>query len=233
MTKKTPPPINNEAPGKARDPEQDPPRLSVGSVVQSLAPLKEVNDRCIEMLASAARREQPGSLILVSHLKDVLLRTTPEIRARAAERPILLTDMQFTNAVWWRAARAHPSRPAPLPSWRGSFPKPAAVGLARATLMLAWHGLRSSPQSAVLLGLLPEVAELIADLPLSDIDSIVERRFQHVRPRWEDRPAAWRHLLLAAESADFRRTRDFNLYSLQLVTGELWTSTERSTRAAS
>lgn len=56
--------------------------------------------------------------------------------------------------------------------------------------MLAWHSLRSSRESAVLLGLLPELAELIAELSLSDIDNIVERRFQHVRPRWEDRPAA-------------------------------------------
>lgn len=230
MKKKNPPPTDDGAPRKPRAPEHDPPGLSAPSVVQSLAPLKEINDRCIEMLALAARKEQPGSLILVSHLKDVLLRTTPEIRARAAERPILLTDMQFTNAAWWRAARAHPSRPAPLPSWRGSFPKPAAVGLARSTLMLAWHGLRSSPESAVLLGLLPEVAQVIADLSLSDIDSIVERRFQHVRPRWEDRPAAWRHLLMAAESSDFRLNRDFNLYSLQLVTGELWTSTEQPAR---
>lgn len=55
---------------------------------QSLAPLKEVNDRCIEMLAAAARKERAaGSLTLVAHLKDVLLRVTPEIRARAAGAP--------------------------------------------------------------------------------------------------------------------------------------------------
>jgi len=62
----------------------------------------------------------------------------------------------------------------------------------------------------------------------TDIDTIVERRFQHVRPRWEDRPAVWERLLLTAESEDLRKTRDFNLYSLQLVTGELWMSTDWS-----
>ena len=228
MTRKTPPPTDVGTPRRLPDQEHDPPWLSTVSVLQSLAQFKEVNRRCIEMLALAARKERPGSLTLAAHLKDVLQRTTPEIRARAAERPVLLTDMQLTNASWWRAAREHPTRPAPLPSWRGSFPKPAAVCLARATLMLAWHSLRSSPESAVLLGVLPGVAELIAELSLTDIDSIVERRFQHVRPRWEDRPAVWRRLLLAAESEDFRRARDFNLYSLQLVTGELWTSTGQS-----
>ena len=227
MTRKTPPPTDDETPRTPLGLEHDTPRPSTVSVFQSLAPLKEVNNRCIEMLAAAARKERAGSPTLVAQLKDVLLRVTPEVRARAAQRPVLLTDMQFTNALWWRAARAHPARPAPLPSWRGSFPRPAAVSLARATLMLAWHSLRSSPESAVLLGVLPGVAELITGLSLTDIDSIVERRFQHVRPRWEDRPAVWRRLLLAAESEDFRKTRDFNLYSLQLVTGDLWMSTGR------
>jgi hypothetical protein len=228
MTRKTAPPTDGDTPRKPPEQGYDPPRLSAVSVLQSLAPLKEVNERCIEMLVLAARKEPSGSLTLVGYLKEVLLRVTPEIRARAAQRPVLLSDMQFTNVNWWRVAREHPSRPARLPSWRGSFPKPQAVSLARATLMLAWHSLRFSPESAVLLGVIPEVAELIAELSLTDIDIIVERRFQHVRPRWEDRPAVWKRLLLTAESEDFRKTRDFNLYSLQLVTGELWTSTGRS-----
>ena len=222
MIRKTPPPTDDEARRKPLDQEHDSPRPSTVSVLQSLAPLREVNDRCIEMLAVAARKERAGSLALIAHIKDVLLRVTPEIRARAAEHPVLLTDMQFTSVLWWRVARAHPARPAPLPSWRGSFPKSAAISLARATLMLAWHSLRSSPESAVLLGVAPGVADLIAELSLTDIDSIVDRRFQHLRPRWEDRPAVWRRLLLAAEDEDFRKMRDFNLYSLQLVTGELW-----------
>ena len=227
MQPRTPPPAVGETPRRPPERGYDPPPLSAVSVLQSLAPLKEVNERCVEMLALAARKEPSGSLTLVGHLREVLLRMTPEIRARAAERPVLLSDMQFTNTPWWRAAREHPARPAPLPSWRGSFPKPQAVSLARATLMLAWHSLRFTPESAVLLGVIPGVAELIAQLSLRDIDTIVERRFQHVRPRWEDRPAVWERLLLTAESQDFRKTRDFNLYSLQLVTGELWTSTGR------
>jgi len=223
MTKKITPPIDRETAWKAPDPGQDPLRLATVSVFQSLAPLKEVNGRCIDMLALAARKEPDGSLTLVGQLKEVLMRMTPEIRARAAKHPVLLSDMQFTNVPWWRAAREHPARPVPLLGWRGSFPKPQAVSLARATLMLAWHSLRFSRESAVLLGVTPGVAELIAELSLTDIDTIVERRLQHVRPRWEDRPAVWERLLLTAESEDFRKTRDFDLYSLQLVTGELWT----------
>jgi hypothetical protein len=186
-----------------------------------LGPLYEVNERCIEMLVQGARVDRPGTLSLISHLRDLLRGMTPEMRARAACRAVLLIDMQFANLEWWRAATDHPTRPAPLPSWRGAFPRPAGVQLARATLMLAWHSVRSDPDAVCLLGMVPAVAEVIASLSLTEIDRVVERRFRHVRPRWEDRPAVWRGLLLSAQKEDVRRTRDFNLYSLQLLTGEL------------
>jgi hypothetical protein len=193
-------------------------------VRQVLEPLYDVNERCIEMLAQMARKDRPGSVALVLDLRDLLTRLKPETRASAARRAVLLCDLRFANLNWWRAARDHPRRPAPLPEWRGSFPKPAALQLARSALLLAWHSLRSSAQSAVLLGVQPSVADIIVGLSLSDIELLVERRFRHVRPRWEDRPAVWRALLLAAESEDFRKMRDFDLYSLQLLTGDLWHS---------
>jgi hypothetical protein len=94
--------------------------------------------------------------------------------------------------------------------------------------MLAWHTLRARPEDAALLGVAPGVAQVIAGLSLSAIDRIVERNFHHLRPRWEDRPGVWRALLLAAESEDFRRMRNFDLYSLQLITGDLWTAGARA-----
>jgi hypothetical protein len=117
--------------------------------------------------------------------------------------------------------RSHPIRPAPLPSWRGSFPRGAAVPLARATLMFAWHSLRADRNAACLLGMSSAVSEAIAALSLTDIDRVVDRRFRHLRPRWEDRPAVWRQLLQAAQSTDIRRTRDVNLRGLQLLVGEM------------
>jgi hypothetical protein len=201
------------------------------SVLETLAPVHDVNERCMEMLAQIARGDRPDSVTLVLQLKDLLTALTPESRARAARRPLLLTDLQFSDAPWWRLARDHPARPVPPPTGCEAFPKPKALQLARATIWVAWHTLRSSPQSAVLLGVQPDVAEIIAGLSLSEIDILVERRFRHVRPRWEDRPAIWRMLLSAAASADFRKMRDFNLYSLQLVTGELRVSTNRQERS--
>jgi hypothetical protein len=202
------------------------------SVLETLAPVHDVNERCIEMLAQIARGDRPDSLALVLQLKDLLTPLTPDSRARAARRPLLLTDLQFSNVPWWRRARDHPARPVPPPIGCGDFAKPAALQLARATVLVAWHSLRSSAQSAVLLGVEPEVAEVIAGLSLSDIEILVGRRFRHVRPRWEDRPAIWRVLLSAAASTDFRKMRDFNLYSLQLATGEAWVSTNSLEKAS-
>lgn len=217
------PPNESPAPGPPVQ-EPDPLPQRGPSLFDSFVPVHDVNERCIEMLAQIARGDRPDSVMLVLQLKDMLTALKPESRARAARRSLLLTDLQFSNTPWWRSARDHPARAVPPPAGCGAFPKPAALQLARATLMVTWHSLRSSARSAVLLGVQPAVSEIIAGLTLSEIEILVERRFRHVRPRWEERPTIWRALLSAATSGDFRKIRDFNLYSLQLVTGELWDS---------
>ena len=187
-----------------------------------LEALHEVNAHCLDLLAKGAKEARPGDLVLNRHVNKILLRLTPEARVQAARRAVLLTDVHFADGEWWRSARDHPNRPAPLASGRGSFHRPAAMQLMRATLLLAWHALRSQPQYAAVFGIAHTVASTLVQLSLSDIERLVERRFRHVRPRWEERPAVWRLLLLAAESEDFRRLKDFDLYGIQLITGELW-----------
>lgn len=188
----------------------------------ALRPLQDVNAYCLEMLVRAARTERADTPSLVGHLQDLLRRMTPEMRARAAERSLLLVDMHFASPEWWQAAKDHPSRAAPIPTWRGTYPNPPAAALARAALNFAWHTARADPEATCLLGMVPKVCETISTLSLLEIDQLLERRFRHVRPRWEDRPAVWRSLLLAAETNGLRRMRSFNLYSLQLLIGEMW-----------
>jgi hypothetical protein len=186
-----------------------------------LRPLRELNERCIELLVQAARTERPEAFPIVIQLRGTLQGLSPEMRARAACKTFLLLDLEFANAPWWQMVRSNPTRPAPLPNWRGSFPRGPAVQLARATILLAWHSLRAHRNAACLLGMTPAVAEVIAGLSLTDMDRIVDRRFRHLRPRWEDRPAVWRQLLQAAQSPDIRRTREVNLRGLQLLVGEM------------
>jgi hypothetical protein len=81
---------------------------------------------------------------------------------------------------------------------------------------------------AALLGMSPEVASIIANLPVTEIFPVAEMRARYVRPRWEDRPGVWRRLIEAAQSGEMRKIRAFALYSLQLMTGELLSPTLRS-----
>jgi len=191
---------------------------------QLLQSVREANARCIEMLVHAARTEPRDRFPLVNHLRSLLRELTPDIRGRAADTPLLLVDMQLSNAEWWAHLQAHPNRTPPLPAGRGNFPRASAVPLGRATLMLAWHGVRSDPVGCCLLGVGPEVARIMASFSLTELDRAVERRFRYVRPRWEDRPAAWRALLLAAQTGDARRIREVNLRAIQLMTGDLLAS---------
>jgi hypothetical protein len=94
--------------------------------------------------------------------------------------------------------------------------------------MLAWNSLRAQPATArILLGMAHPVADLIAGLRFDEIARVAHQRFRHVRPRWDDRPAVWRRLLLAAQSNDEKLMGEFNLHGLQLLAGELLPREER------
>jgi hypothetical protein len=80
---------------------------------------------------------------------------------------------------------------------------------------------RADPAGSCLLGVSTEVARIIASFSITELDWAVERRFRYLRPRWEDRPAVWRALLLSAQRGDIRRSREVHLRALQLITGEL------------
>jgi hypothetical protein len=197
-----------------------------------LRPLYAVNERCLELLAAAARAQQPDTSSLVGNLRDLLSNMTPEMRARAARRALLLVDMEFGNHEWWQMVKNHPARPTPAPAWRWAFSRSGGVQLARATLLLAWHTAHAAPHMTSLLGMSADVMDSLRQLPITEIYSIAERRYRHVRPRWEDRPAVWRRLLLSAQSEDLRRSRDFSLYGIQLLTAELISPVGRSRSAS-
>jgi hypothetical protein len=203
-------------PGMSQEP------LKVPSAAFPFAALHEVNERCIELLVNEARAEKRPPMPLVIPLRELLRNTGPEARRRAAQRGLLLIDMEFQDAEWWRAVRTQPEKQWRTTAWRGSFPRRSAVPLGRATLMLAWHSLHADRDtSCVLLGMTAAVAELIANLQLVEIDQIANRRFRHVQPRWHDQPSIWRTLLLAAQVNKADAMRDFNLHGLQLMTGRL------------
>ena len=128
-----------------------------------------------------------------------------------ARRTFLLVDMELGNTDLWRRFKSHPARVEPALIGRGTFPRAAAVQLARDTLMLAWYGVRADCHGARLLLTGAAVSDIIASVALTDINRIAERQFRYVRPRWEDQPDIWLNLLSASQTPDIRRARDINL----------------------
>jgi len=132
---------------------------------------------------------------------------------------ILLVDLRFMSSDWWQmqgSARARPFRPT---SSRGVWPSATATQLTRLALVTTWHTLRASSDAACLFGMTRDVAELISALSLTKIEYLARQLHRHLRPRWEDQPTVWRHLLLAAQTEDMRPQRALCLRSLQLLTG--------------
>jgi hypothetical protein len=199
--------------------------------LSDLRPLYEINERCLELLVREARTDRP-TFPLVCYLRELLCSVTPETCARAAQRPFLLIDVQLANGDLWRAAKDRPGRPTPRSAWQRGFPRPAAVQLADWTLSFAWHKVRTAPHELCLLGITTDVADAIAQLPITEIVPVAERYFRHVRPRWEDRPAVWRRLLLSAQSENTRLAREFSLYGIQLLTADLMSPVGRSRSAS-
>ena len=190
------------------------PRLRHSNSGPPLVGVHEVNERCIEMLVSAARHEETQSFVLVLELRELLRSADRSMRQRAAQVSFLLVDMEFGNPDFWHVACSHPGQQLKTPLWRGSFPRGSAIQLAHATLMLAWNSVRTDPATArILLGMARAVSELIVRLKFEEIERIAHKRFRHVRPRWDDRPAVWRRLLLAAQSDDAKLLGTVNLHA--------------------
>ena len=196
-----------------------------------LHPLYAINERCLDLLVQSAQTGASATFALVSDLRDLLGQLTPEARARAAQRALLLVDMHFADGRWWRTVKDNPMRPAPLAAWQGAFPRGGGFHLAYATLSLAWHTAHAAPDQVSLLGMTTEVSLTIAEVPITVLDQLAKKHHKHLRPRWEDRPAVWRRLLASAQTEDIRRARDFSLYGIQLLTAELISAGGRSTNA--
>ena len=188
----------------------------------SLTSIHEVNERCLELLAHAARSELIPPFSLVFPLRDLFLEMTPELRKRAAARAFLLLDFEFRNIPWWMAVRQFPEKQFRGTAWRNPFPRRSAIPLTRATLMLAWQMIRADAGAArVILGVADEVADIIGALQLTELDRIAVRRHRHLEPRWADRPAVWHSLLSAALAPEAAAMQRIDAYGLQLLTGDL------------
>lgn len=202
------------------------------SAVYSLPALHELNRRCIDHLAHAARRRTEDPLSLICAVRHELLATTPGSRTLASTRAFLLLDLEFRNAPWWQTIAHHPERQIRKPALDPAFPRCAALPLTRATLITAWRSVCADPRSArILMGLDEAVAEIFVTLPVTAIDAIAHHTHPHLRPRWAYNPPFWRAMLQAANQEDTAALSLLDIEGIQLLASEmLITSTKTKVR---
>lgn len=192
--------------------------LHKSNTKDALAPICEINEQCLQMLVHVARQAHTAPEPFLHHLFTLIAPMDPASLATTAGFPFLLVDFGFCDLPWWQGIAAGHRRSPKDFAWLVPFPRAMATKLARATLTLAWHTVRTDGEATrVLLGISPSVAGHIASLRLQDIDRVAERHFRHLRPRWEDRPAVWRQLLACARETDVNAAHEFVLHALQLT----------------
>jgi hypothetical protein len=206
---------------------------SVGG--SSLRPtIRRLNERGLDLLTKAAQlghwADGPASWKEVSQLWARASETT---LTRAARCPMVLLDFNFQRVAWWRRMiNTQLSGDSALPSL-SVFHTQEAISLAHDLLLEAWSAARSlSRVSSLAFGMAPEVTTLIAQLSPRDIDQLVVNEIEDLRLRWENRPMFWRELFHAAAQMDDQGLGNVHLHCLQLLGGELSSSSRANVAGA-
>ncbi len=183
--------------------------------------LFELNGRCLEVMTGAASEPIPGMHPLLNRVREPLLQLTPAARRIAARSRILLVDLRFEDVGYWTTLASPSRRPAAPNKVHRCFPRCSAVGLSRSTLTLAWHALLASPEIAGLaFGMHREVAQIISDMRIADLERIAKCQFGELMPRWADLSTVWNDLLRAAQDNNPSAFRFVTLHALQLAATE-------------
>jgi len=181
-----------------------------------LEPVRELNERFLDLLARAARLDgEHCQLDIVRLHLDLWLGLPDAIRVRAAQFPFLLVNVHFERDEWWQqSADGHSDNGTVLSN---VLPRKLAIELMHDALLLAWHIARSNSTANVLLAMSPGVATAVANLRLCDIRRLAQSQHRHLRPRWEQLPLFWRHLLHAAGSSDGDAIDNLRVHGVQMI----------------
>jgi hypothetical protein len=184
--------------------------------------VRQLNERCVDSLVQMAHsRQLTTGVEIVDQHRALWRKLDGTARRRAAGTALLLMDVQFLNAEWWRWARGRQTSRFRAPATRG-LPAKLANELMRETLILAWSTASTDPHTASLLfGMSPAVAAIFGALGPHDIEQIAAKHKHQLRLRWEEHPSFWRELLSAALRADDEALHEIHLYSLQLLGSDL------------
>ena len=201
-------------------------------LVQTLAPYTwrgsrileavcQVNEHLVSALSELARRES-ASLAIVRQNADVLRRFDTAACKRAASIPVLLLDLRFQDADWWRHAVSASTGPQTAARQGLNLSARQAEELARETLIVAWLSVQHTRECAGLLfGMSAQVAGMLAELTPRQLSNVAERFNHELKIRWQGSSAFWRKLLIAGQCGNASDLSEAHLLGLRLLGGEL------------
>ena len=187
--------------------------------VRMLQTAHRLNERCISLLAETVRT---GGASIELHgmygLRDLWAQVDTLVCERAGRCPVLLLDLNFQRADWWRWVGHGDARASNVNGPSALFTEEHATPLLREILMESWSIGRSMPHVARLIfGMEPRVSSAIADLSIPELDQLAVLYARYLRPRWEESCVFWQRLLLAAIGADDEALAHAHLHCLQLL----------------
>ena len=185
---------------------------------EALAPLVEINAQCIELLCAMALQPAAQLPPLLARQPEAWRGLSAGARGQLAAVPWLLADAGFSDEARWQLFEQCATRTLPDALLEPAFRGEGARDFIRRVLMFSWHLARAQPQLARLsFGMSPACAARFATLRLVDLDRIADQLPGWVRPRWEQTPSIWRHLLRAAIEEDDRLIFRASLQGIQLL----------------
>jgi len=203
--------------------DQEPPEPGEWSGLRAIATLTELNTRCFAMLAEAAKGDKAAAQCgAIYRARDLWMQVDQRSCERAGRCPVLLLNLNFDDAVWWKRVSARPFAvlaPTTVPAFTR---EDGARTLLRDILMEVWRLGGALPSAGNLLfGLAPGISAEISKLSASEIEHIAINYAAELRPRWEDNGVFWRNLLEAVIGTDDEALFNVSLHCWQLLGVEL------------
>jgi len=189
--------------------------------MRSLEVARRLNIRCLELLARLSMAGHEG-LEIARHHRDLWMQFDTRAGERAARIPVVLLDCHFRRLDWWYRVIRQNDQAVLNSNTLPCIPAEHAAPVLREILVEGRTIAISEPRAAsLILGASPGTVSLIAKLTSMDIDRISIECANELRPRWEDKVAFWRNLLVAALGDADDALSEVSFHSLQLLGGEL------------
>lgn len=190
-----------------------------------LARIHALNADYLELLAGGHGGDPGFAPSFPPRFAAALAQMTREARLRIAAVPYTLFSLCFSEVRFWRAVCA--PQQTPLAMRYGSVVERGThAAFCEVALIEAWHLARAQPRAAqVLHAMSPEVAVLLAGVPLWQIKRIAQDYPGLLAPRWPNNPAFWPDLLRLSGGINARPFAAARLLGVQLIAAELAVAT--------